>query len=141
MPAFASLSLSDSVPVAHTFAPVDIRQGVAFFADRVGGIPLGYPVVSLSLSEPKGPKRMDSKGQNYKFLAKVVVPTLELTAPSTMTGIQPAPTKAYDTIMEVAGSFPARGTLLERKNARSYVSNLLAGGMVVSMIENLEAVF
>jgi len=138
MSAIASLTLNDgaSTPVTHTFAPVKIDPaGIAKWADRSGGIALGYPVITMSLREPSKTSR------NYKLMAKVVVPTLEVTSPSTSTGIQPAPTKAYDCLATVEMVFPERTTLAERKNLSAFVKNLLSNAVTTAAVENFEAVY
>lgn len=137
MSAIAVLTLSDgqAAPVAHTFAPVNITNDVAKWADRVGGIALGYPVVTFSVRPPTNGSRA------YKVSAKVVTPILELTSPSTATGIQPAPTKAYDLLCNVDFVLPERSSLAQRKDILAFVKNLLANAVVTNGIENFEAVY
>lgn len=138
MPAIAEIYLNDgqATPVAHSFAPVNIdAQGVAKLADRSGGIALGFPVISLSLRNPSAGNR------NYKLSARVLVPTLEVTSPSTSTGIQPAPTKAYDCLASIEFVMPERATLQERKNLQAYVANLLTDSTFTVMVENLETIY
>jgi hypothetical protein len=50
----------------------------------------------------------------YKVTVKVVLPTLEQTSASTATGIQPAPTKAYDCTGIMEFLLPERSALWER---------------------------
>lgn len=138
MSAIASMSINDgqATPVAHTFAPVNVNQdGVAFWADRASGIALGYGKISMSLREPTAQSRM------YKLTAKIVTPVLEVTSPSTSTGIQPAPTKAYDLTCNVDILLPERSSLTERKNLIAYVRGMLAHANVTNAVENFEAVF
>lgn len=138
MPAIAAISLNDAqaTPVAHSFAPVNIdASGVAKLADRSSGVALGFGVLSLSLRTPSASNR------NYKATARIVVPTLEVTSPSTSTGIQPAPTKAYDVLANLEFVIPERATLQERKNVQAYVKNLLNHAMLTAMIENLETIY
>lgn len=138
MSAIASMSISDgqSTPVVHTFAPVGIDQAsVAKWADRSGGIALGFPVVSQSLRSPSKASR------NYKLTIKVAVPVLEVTSPSTATGIQPAPTLAYSLIANVDVTLPERSTVAQRKDLAAYLRNYLANAVVTNAIENFEAVY
>lgn len=135
MPAFASMIINDgqATPVAHTFNPVTIdAAGVAKWADRSGGIALGFPTASLAIRSPNKDSR------NYKVTLKIAVPTLEVTSPSTMTGIQPAPTLAYLPIADVVLTFNERSTLAERKNLNAYLKNILAHANWTSAIESLE---
>jgi hypothetical protein len=140
MAQLAAITLNDgeATPVAHTFNPVGIKDGgVAFWADRSGGIALGYPVVSMSLREPKG------KGpRNFRLTAKVVLPVLEQTSASTASGIQPGPTKAFDLIANVDMVLPERSTLAQRKDLAAFMKNFLANAtFVTAAIESQETVF
>lgn len=91
MSAIAAFTLLDgaATPVARTFSPVKNLNGVATYAEKSGGIAIGYPTVSISLREPTKNSRI------YRATKKTVYPVLEVTSPSTATGIQPAPTLAH----------------------------------------------
>lgn len=138
MTAIAALTLNDgqATPVAHSFNPVNIDAvGVAKWADRSGGIALGYPAVTMSLRNP-------TKGsRNYRLTMKVVTPVLEVTSPSTATGIQPAPTKAYDLLATMEFVLPERSTLAQRKDILAYVKNMLANAVVTSAVQDFESVY
>lgn len=138
MSAIASMTINDgaATPVAHTFAPVNIdASGVAKWADRVGGIALGFPVITALVKTPNGTSR------NYRVSLKIVTPVLEVTSPSTSTGIQPAPTKAYDLIGTVEFVLPERSSLAERKNLLAYVKNFMANANVTNALESFESVY
>lgn len=138
MPAIATMTLNDgqASPVAHSFAPVNIdAQGVAKFADRSGGIALGYPIVTLTVRNPS------KESRNYKVTAKVVTPVLELTSPSTSSGIQPAPTKAYDLLCNMEFVLPERSSLAERKNILAYAKNALAHAFVTASVQDFESIY
>lgn len=138
MAAFAPIILADgaTTPVNHTFSPVAIDStGVAKLADRVSGIAVGFPQLTLSIRQPTKASR------NYKITGKIVVPTLEVTAPSTATGIQPAPTKAYDHFGEFSFVCPERGTAAERANVLAYMKNLLLNAVVTTAVGNFEAIY
>jgi len=139
MTAIAALVLADgqTTPVNHTFSPVNIDQaGVARWADRSGGISLGFPIITFSLRQP-------TKGsRNYKLSAKVVTPVLEVTSPSTSTGIQPAPTKAYDLTLNIEAVLPERSTPPQRKDLLAYGKALLSNPAVIqAAFENFESVY
>jgi len=140
MPAFAALNLADGLatPVSHSFGPDSIdSQGIATYVDRSTGIAVGYPVVSARLRKPlKG-----QQNRTYKLSVKVVVPTLEQTSASTSTGIQPAPTKAYDCSALIEFTLPERSVLQNRKDLNAFVKNYLANALHTSMIENLETIY
>lgn len=139
MSAIAPIVINDgqSTPVAHTFAPVTIdAQGVAKWADRSTGISVGFPGLSYSLKNPSGQSR------SYKMTAKVTLPVLEQTSPSTSTGIQPAPTVAYNCIANIELVLPERSTLADRKNLIAFVRNYLANAAVITAgVENYETVY
>jgi hypothetical protein len=138
MTAIAALTLNDgqATPAAHTFSPVNIDQaGVARWADRSGGIAIGFPVISHSLKAP-------SKGsRNYRQITKVVLPVLEQTSASTATGIQPAPIKAYDLIGTAEFVLPERSTQAQRKDIRAYLANVIANAIVTAGVNDFESVY
>lgn len=101
-----------AIGVDRTFTPfgfVPGQPGVAKWVDKSGGIPVGYPTVTMSVREPTKASRV------YKVTVKLDLPTLEQTSPSTATGIQPAPTKAYSLQCIMEFLLPERSTLAERK--------------------------
>lgn len=136
MSALAPITLADSTAVARTFSPVNIDlAGVAKLADRVSGIAIGFPVLTLSVRSP-------SKGsRNYKVMGKLVVPTLEATSPSTATGIQPAPTKAYDSLGTFEFVLPERSTQLERTNLLALLRSALANVNVTNAVQTFETIY
>lgn len=138
MTAIAALILMDgqATPVSHTFNPVNIdAAGIARWADRSSGIALGYPTVTFSLKSPTKSSR------NYKVIAKVVTPVLEQTSASTSTGIQPAPTKAYDLIFNCEFVLPERSTSAQRNDMLAYAKNFLANGVLTAAVQNFESVY
>lgn len=141
MPAFASVSLYDGQtpdPTAHTFTPVRIdRNGVALFADKSQGIPLGFPQMTLLVRPPV----KNSGSSIYKVSLKVMTPVLEVTSPSTTTGIQPAPTKAYDLMATVEFNLPERSTVAQRKDVLAYVRNMLGSAFITAAVHDLDSVY
>jgi len=138
MSAIAPLTLADgqATPANHTFNPVNVdSNGVAKWADRSGGIALGYPVVTVSLRQPS------SSSRSYKIVAKVVTPVLDISSPSTSTGIQPAPSKAYDLIGTLEFVLPERSTLQQRKDLLAYTKNVLANSAMTSAIQDFENIY
>jgi len=138
MTAIAAITLADgqATPANHTFAPVGIdANGVARYEDKSGGIALGFPAVTISMRRP-------TKGsRNYKVTGKVVLPVLEVTSPSTATGIQPAPTKAYDLIANVDFVLPERSSVAQRSDVLAYMKNLVAGAVITSAAKDLEGIW
>lgn len=119
--ALARLTTDAAVCVDSTLNPEGITpQGIATWVDRSGGYAIGYPRLTMSVRPPTKASRV------YKVTVKLVLPTLEATSPSTMTGIQPAPTKAYDCSCIMEFFLPERSTLLERQTLYSRVASLFA---------------
>jgi len=117
----ARLTTSATVGSDSTMNPEGINsQGIAAWVDRVGGIAIGYPRLTQALRVPTKASRV------YKVTVKLVLPTLEQTSASTMTGIQPAPTKAYDCTCVMEFLLPERSTLAERSLLFSRVASLFA---------------
>lgn len=140
MPAIGTVTVNDgaTTPVAHAYAPAGIDGNqVASFADRSGGIPVGYGKLTISL-RPPSPKSIEKM---YLATFRLETPILEQTSASTASGIQPAPTVAYKPIAEVRMWLPERSTLQNRKDLRAQVKNLLADAVVSAVVENLETVY
>jgi hypothetical protein len=141
MSAIANIVINDgqTTPVGHTFAPVTIdAEGVAKWADRSGGISIGFPMLTYKMASPS--KR--STARTYKQTMKVVLPVLEQTSPSTATGIQPAPIVGYTLLANIELVLPERSTLQDRKNLIAYARNYLANATVVTAgVENYETVY
>jgi hypothetical protein len=101
----------------------------------LGGIAIGYPSITLQVREPSKNSRA------YKVTRRVVLPVLEVTAPSTATGIQPAPTKAYDLICDTTFVLPERSTIAERQNLLAYAKNFDANAVMQEAVKNYEAIW
>lgn len=141
MPAFGNIILPDGqgTPVNHTFAPTERdARGVYWWADRSGGIPLGYPVLSALLRRPVTDAGSSAQ---YRDTWQIRVPTLEVTSPSTASGLQPVPTVAYNHGANIDLLLPSRGSLQERKNINAYTRALLAHAVWTAMSENLEGMY
>ena len=138
MPAIADIKLSSIISATHlttsatvgvdkTLSPDGVIQpGVTRWVDRSGGIALGYPWFTISVRPPNKDSRVT------RVQAKLVVPTLEVTSPSTMTGIQPQPTKAYDCTANLEFMLPERSTLAERTTLFNLVASLFATTITAS---------
>jgi hypothetical protein len=137
MPAIAAVTINDgaATPVAHVFSPVNIVGDVAKLSDRSGGIALGYPAITQSMRSPGNGLR------TYKVTQRVLYPILEVTSPSTATGIQPAPTLAYNLMCNVEWVLPERSTLQQRKDLKAFVKNYLAHSNTTVAIEDFDALY
>jgi len=137
MPAFSTITLNDgqATPVAHSFSPNVLNGELATYQDRVGGIALGYPVVSLTSTEPNKNSRV------AKVRAKLVVPVLETVTGSSTGGFAPAPTRAYDLTADMTFFLPERSTLAQRKDILAYAKNLLSNAIMTNLVETQDKVY
>jgi hypothetical protein len=117
--AAARISTDANIGVDNTFDP-DGRDanGVSRYSNRAGGIAVGYPWCSFQIRKPTKVSRV------YKVTVKLFVPTLEVTSPSTGSGIQPAPTKAYEVGCIMEFFLPERSTNTERLRMIKLVQSL-----------------
>jgi len=124
-------------PVAVTFTPVfRDANGVYWFHDLVETNPLLRRMISISLKNP-------SRGQKepmYKANVRVFIPTPDITSPTTGTGIQPAPSKAYTTVSDMTFMIPQRSTLANRRDAEAFSRNLLSNTLVQGVLRDLNMV-
>jgi hypothetical protein len=148
MSALAALTLNDgqATPVAHTFSPARITdRGVAKYYDRLGGVPVLFSEVHIAVYDPPTITNKVKAGMvdklMYKAVLKVLVPVPDVTSPATGTGIQPAPSKAYDCAFSCTFSLPVRSDLSTRKDVLAYVKGLLATTEVSNAVLNLEGVY
>lgn len=121
------LTTSATVGVDKTLDPEGFpAPGVARWVDRSGGIAIVYPAFTLSVRSPTKMSRM------YKVSAKFILPTADVTSPSTGTGIQPAPSKAYDNTAILEFMLPERGTVVERLALFNLVASFFATTITAS---------
>lgn len=115
----ARLSTSATVGVDTTLSPEGfIQPGVTRWVDRSGGIPVGYPALTMSVRPPTKVSRV------YKVTVKFLQPTLETVDGTTPAGYTPAPAKAYDCTFVGEFMIPERSTLTERQALFSRVASL-----------------
>lgn len=137
MPAIAAITLTDgaSTPINHVFDPSSILADTANFANRAGGVFVGNELLSIRVVEPTSSRAFG------RVILRLTMPTLEVTAGNTGSGIQAAPTKAYDNFLEVTFRFHGRSTEQERKNMRVMLIDLLGESIAVSSIEKLAPLY
>jgi hypothetical protein len=145
---FLARTSSATVAADKTFDPEGfVSPGVARYVDRSGGIPAGFPSISLSIRKPTKQSRL------YKVLAKLAIPRMSATSTSTNTGIEPAPDVAYTCQANMEFLIPERATAAERAlflsevmsmfmttiNASDDVPTDATGSPLAAVILNLEA--
>lgn len=137
MPAISALSLADGqpTPVVRTFSPVNVVNGVASYADRSGGIQVGFPTINLQMRAPTKASRLN------KVLVKIDIPVLEQTSASTSTGIQPAPVKAYSVAADLTIYLPERSQQIDRKNIAAILKNFVSSTVFSNMVADYDVVY
>lgn len=138
MPQLANIVINDATsptPVAHSFAPVAQGGTDCSFADRSGGISVGYPTISVSTTLPSKASRL------YKSRIKVALPILENVTNSTVSGIAPAPTLSYTMTADMTFFMPERSSLQNRKDILAYAKNALANALITAVLENNETIY
>lgn len=140
MAARSNIVINDgqTTPVSHTFSPCSGDGNVAGvsmirYEDRSGGISVGFPTVVFATRKPAG------KLRNHKLAITVSRPVLENVSNSTVSGIAPAPTVAYDVVFRGEFILPERSTMDARKDLLAYVKNLLANAATTSAVQDLES--
>lgn len=140
MAARGNLTINDgqATPVSHTFSP-NSGDGnvpgvsVISYEDRVSGIQVGFPTISISTRKPT------KANKNYSVKLTVMCPVLENVSNSTVSGIAPAPTVAYEAMSVINFVIPQRSTIAVRKDLLAYVRNCLANAVVTAAIQDLES--
>lgn len=137
MAAVGNIVINDGqgTPVAHTFSPSSVSTEVVTYHDRVGGIVLGYPELTL------GQKLPTNGSGSIKQTLRISVPTLETVTGSTGDGFAPKPTLAYKERAFVEVYHDPRSSLQERKNLNAYLKNGLAATPWTTLVENYEMPF
>lgn len=137
MPAIGTITINDgaTTPVAHNFTPSGITGDVAKYDDRVGGISVGFPRITISSVAPSKTSRL------YKVRAKVVLPVLENVAGTASNGFTPAPVKAYDLMADMTFILPERSVTQNRKDLLAFAKNLLSHAVMTAVIQDNEVVY
>lgn len=125
-----------ATPVNHTYYPVQIGSDQLIrWQDRTQAIYIGQNRLTVS-------QRMATKTSKATKLSwKLETPVLEVTSPSTSTGIQPAPTVAYTLLANVELVLPDRCTLQERKDLLSMLRDLVGEAIVTSQVQDLDLIY
>lgn len=137
MPAFSPLTINDgqATPIAHTFAQKTLIGTEATFVDRVSGITVAYPQITVNSMPPTKTSKLT------KIRMKIAMPVMEVVTASTYNGITPAPTKAYDLTFDCMFFLPERCTLAQRKDILAYARNLLSNAFTATLVENQETIY
>jgi hypothetical protein len=126
MPAIANLTINDgqAAPAAHTFAVVGTTGTKATWADKSGGIPIGYTKLTNEVREAKSTNGAHS-----------VIFGFELPVMGTVNGVS---TRVRVSSAQVRFNYAQDSTDQERKDAVAYVINALSLASVKAAAINIE---
>jgi len=132
-----SITLTDAAttPVARVFYPAKKDADIYTYHNRASGIVVGYDALSIQ-------SRLPSKTSKATVVSvKLVTPILEQTSPSTSTGIQPAPTVAYNCIGKLELVLPDRSTTQNRKDLLAMMRDLIDEALITESVESLDPTY
>jgi hypothetical protein len=124
-----------TTPVNHTFAPSRVAPELVSYQDRSAGVVAGFNILTI------GTRFATKQNGAQKVTVRLTLPTLAVTAPTTTTGIQPAPVAAYECFF--AGEFvlPSGSTTQNRKDLLALVKNLMAASVLDDAVVDLDPPF
>jgi hypothetical protein len=134
----ANIVLTDAAttPVNHTYFPLPtLKNQILSWIDRTQAIVLGQNRLTLD----QKPSTRQSPVRKYHW--KLETPVLEVTSPSTATGIQPAPTLAYTLIGNIELVAPDRSTLQERKDLLAQLRDLIDESIVTTQFQDGDNIY
>lgn len=133
-----SISLTDNTPttpVVRVFSPAQKDGSLYTYHNRAGGIVAGYDQLSVQT-------RLPSKSSKATVVSlKLVTPILEQTSASTSTGIQPAPTVAFNNIAKLEFVLHERSSLQHRKDILAMARDAIDEALMTEMVENYDATY
>lgn len=132
MPALAPITLNNG-STDNVYTPVTIdKNGVAIFRDQSSGIPVGYPSLTHSISEPAS----NAASGVYRVRVQLAVPRLNVVSPADET---------KDTV-EVDGTtrchieflLPVQGPKVERSEIIALLAAAIANQDIKDSVQNIE---
>lgn len=121
------VTTSATIGVDKTWSPAGFdAQGVAKWEDRSGGIPVGFPTLTMAVRGPTRTSRIT------KVSVKLVLPTLESATGPNPSGFTPAPAKAYDVTFIGEFMLPERCSSAERLALLNHIASLFATTITAS---------
>lgn len=126
MPAIATLTINDgqAAPAAHTFAVVGTTGQKATWADKAGGIPIGYTKLTNEVREAK------STNGAHSVIFGFEQPTM-----GTVNGVSQ---RVRVSSAQVRYNFAQDSTDQERKDLVAYTINALSNASVKAAVINIE---
>lgn len=140
MAAIATIILADALPtpVTHSFQPKRVGDGggnssSAEWEDRVTGVYDGFSRIKTDISFPTASR--DTIRARIRFS----IPVMDVITNSAATGIAPAPSVAYQPMVDCTFVLPKQSSLAVRKDLRKMFAQLLADPAIVAMLEQIES--
>jgi len=131
MAAISNLLINDGVPAAHTFSPY--QSVPPAWADTVANLAASLQATIKIL----GMKR-DVKAGLMKFTIEVQIPVGEVITGSNSSGYSAAPKQAFVLKSQTTFFLPLRSTSAQRKDLRSFTSNIVGNPVFTALVDNLE---
>lgn len=131
MPTNAPIVIADaaSTPVNHTFSPIGIAGDLATFKERISGVPVGYPVLTVSMRDPVQGSPV------YRAVVKLMLPTVVTTTDvsgKTVTSVD------HTCVGNMDFQFPVKSTLQNRKDLVKLMANALGNTSIQAVLQDLE---
>lgn len=132
-----NVTLTDAAttPVNRVYYPMQTKDGILVWRDRTQSILAGQNRLTCLQ------RAADKNSKATKLLWKLETPVLEVTSPSTTTGIQPAPTVAYTPIATLEMVLPDRSTQQERKDLLAQIRDLIDEAIVTNQVHDLDMIY
>lgn len=132
-----NITLTDAAttPVNHVMTPSTNGGGPLQWRDSNQAIYIGKARLSLVQ------RLADKQSKTTKISWKLETPILEVTSPSTSSGIQPAPTVAYTPLMNIEFVLPDRTTLQERKDLLAMTRDLIGEAIVTAQVQDIDLIW
>lgn len=132
-----NITLTDaaSTPVNHVFSPLKTEGNVLHWRDRTQSVAVGQARLTCSQ------RVADKNARTYKVVWRLEAPVLATTAPTTTTGIQPAPVAAYTNLSNIEFVLHERATAQDRQDLLAQVRDLLSEAILTAQINTLDFIY
>lgn len=130
---------AQSTPVSHTFIPTGSAVPNEYiWMDQSQANPLGYWSIKASIRRPSPAQAGTSaSGRSFRVRVELAEPVLATLSNSTVSGILPAPTLAYQPRAITEFVIPEEATLLDRQNLSKMIPLLLQQAQIKAIVDSL----
>jgi hypothetical protein len=141
MPAQSSIVINDGLatPVAHTFAPIGARalpdgKVRAEWVDRSVVQKVGQYTIKVECSPPNG-----AGVEKYRIV--IDRPTMQVLSNGSVSGIEPVPGKAMDTIFDGEYRLPVAAGQAELDDIYAFSKNLISSAFIGDLIKSRDSIW